>query len=372
LPSEAWIELVVEQGIGPGRLDDDGHMDFFERGLLKAVEPGQVVALLHPVVLEQAEGAAPQAPPSARETAAALKLALGSGVSLDADGTVRAARAGVVQYRAGKLLDVVDRHVHRGPVDLRTGNLDMPGSLTVQGDVERLFQVRATGDVEVLGSVSGGSVSAGGAVRISGAARGGDAARIVAGTDATLRSCEQADVTACGTLRVRDSVSSRLCAERVLVSGRMRGGSAVAEAWVRVAEAGTETGLATRLEAGEPCEPPALERVQRAVVMQKLRRMAERGGVREAVGSRGEARGKGGKLGRVDAASAAQQIAERAARVAERRRLQALACLEVGLAHAGVELCIGDSRLVLEHGVRDLRYTRDAETGTLQASRSSK
>ncbi len=46
--------------------------------------------------------------------------------------------------------------------------------------------------------------------------------------------------------------------------------------------------------------------------------MAERGGVREALGARGEARGKGGKLGRLDAAWSAEELAERAAHAEKR------------------------------------------------------
>lgn len=372
MQSEAWIELTFEQGIGPGQVDGDGHMDFFERGLLKAAAPDQLIAVLHPAAVEPSDTEPVAPPPPALEIAALLELTLGDGVYVDEQGGVRARRAGLVLYRPGKQLDVVERYVHQGAVDLRSGNLDMPGHLTIKGDVERLFQARASGDVEVLGAVAGGSVQAGGSVRISGAVRGGDDARIVAGSDAALRSCENADVTASRTVRVRDSVSSRLCGGQVLVSGRLRGGSALAETLVQVAEAGAPGGVATLLEAGQPCEPPALEQVQRAVLMQKLRRMAERGGVRDAFGSRGDARGKGAKLGRLDAALSSEQLAEQMKRAAERRRLQERASLEVGLAHPGVELRIGDAKLLVEQSVRHLRYTRDAETGAMRAERISK
>lgn len=378
MASEPWLELAFDQGPQPGRIDADGHMDFFERELLKAVVAEQIVAVLHAATLEHIDTAsAPEtltaaAAPTPLETAASLKLALGAGVSVDAAGVVRARRAGVVLYRPAQLLDVVDRHVHQGPVDLRSGHLDMQGSLTIKGDIERLLQARATGDIEVLGSVSGGSLRAGGAVRVSGSVRGGDDARIVAGTDITLRSCENADVTAGRMLAVREVVSSRVCAEEVRISGRMRGGTAVAETRVQVAEAGTPTGLTTLLEAGQPCEMPELEQVQRSVLMQKLRRMAERGGVRDPFGSRGDARGKGGKLGRIDAALSSEQQVEVVARAARRQQLQRSARLEVGLAHPGVELRIGEARLLLEQSVRALRYSRDAETGSLRAERISK
>ena len=43
-----YVELAFEQGLAPGQIDAEGHMDFFERGLLKTVSPGQLVALIHP------------------------------------------------------------------------------------------------------------------------------------------------------------------------------------------------------------------------------------------------------------------------------------------------------------------------------------
>jgi hypothetical protein len=112
-----------------------------------------------------------------------------------------------------------------------------------------------------------------------------------------------------------------------------------------------------------------LSEVQRVVMMQKLRRMAERGGVREEFGSRGNGRVKGGKLGRLDAALSADQLRERAEHAERRGALERRALLELGLAHPGVELCIGRAQLQLQQAVRGLRYALDPETGQLRAER---
>ncbi len=368
--SDGWVEIAFEQGASPGRVSADGHMDFFERGLLKVIEKERVVAIVHAPEPGRA-GATVEGQAISARSGTVAKLKLGSGVEADADGVVRALRGGVVLYKPAEALDVVEQHVHQGPVDLRTGHLDTPGSLTVKGDVERLLQARASGDVEVLGSVSGGSLRAGGSVRVSGSVRGGDESRIVAGADATLRSCESADVTALGWLRVQEAVNSSLSAHHVLVTGRMRGGSAVAEASVRVKEAGAAGGATTLLQAGEPLELPDLEQVQRAVMMQKLRRMAERGGVRDAFGSRGDARAKGGKLGRVAASFSAEELQKRAQLAERRAELVRTAYVEVELAHPGVEVRIGAGRLTLDQSVRASRYAWDPETSSLRAERTS-
>lgn len=367
---DGWVELLFEAGLVAGRIDAEGHMNFFDRGLLKSVEAGATLVRIH--APERGEpGLSADGVVVPAQSGAAVKLRLGAGVALGENGDVQATRAGVVLYKAGDSLDVIDRHVQQGNVDLRTGHLAMRGSLVVRGDVERLLKVEATGDVEVLGTVSGGSLRAGGAVRVSGSVRGGEAASVFAQGDVTVRSCESAQVTACGTLRTQEAVNSRLAGAHVVVTSRLRGGSASAESSVTVKEAGTVGGATTVLEAGEPLQLPELEDVQRAVLMQKLRRMAERGGVRDAFGSRGELRGKGGKLGRVQASQSADELRQLAERAEKRRELQRTAFLEVGLAHAGVELCIGPARLTLAQAVRALRYALDAETGQLRAERTN-
>jgi hypothetical protein len=115
-----------------------------------------------------------------------------------------------------------------------------------------------------------------------------------------------------------------------------------------------------------------LGEVQRAVMMQKLRRMAERGGVRDAFGGRA-ARGKGGKggkLGRLNAAISAEELRERAEHAERRAAVERSAVIELGLGHAGVALCIGRAQLLLEQDARSLRYALDPETGQLRAERT--
>ena len=170
---------------------------------------------------------------------------------------------------------------------------------------------------------------------------------------------EAAQAAATGTEAAQGRAAAKLAD-----SARVMG---FAEHSLIIKEAGTPAGTATLLHAGEPLELPDLAEVQRAVVMQKLRRMAERGGVRDAFGARGGSRGKGGKLGRLDAAWSAEELQERAEHARRRSELERSALVELGLAHQGVELRIGAARLNLQQSVRALRYTLDPETGQLRA-----
>ena len=48
----------------------------------------------------------------------------------------------------------------KGDVDLSTGNIDFNGSVLIKGSVQAGFAVRADGDVEIRGTISGGNVEA--------------------------------------------------------------------------------------------------------------------------------------------------------------------------------------------------------------------
>jgi uncharacterized protein (DUF342 family) len=53
-------------------------------------------------------------------------------------------------------------------VDFRSGNIDFPGPVNVRGDVTSGFVLRAAGEVQIAGSVDGGSVIADGDITIQG------------------------------------------------------------------------------------------------------------------------------------------------------------------------------------------------------------
>lgn len=162
---DGYFAPHFREGIQPGHVREDGTLDFHDRELLKPVEKGALLGRIWParagVPGRQVDGNVI----AARVTHEA-SLVLGPGAERDAEGVVRAARAGVLDSKPGVSLDVVDHHLHEGPVDLRSGHLHMQGSLVVQGDVTRGFGVHASGDIEIRGNVEAGSVIAGGSVRV--------------------------------------------------------------------------------------------------------------------------------------------------------------------------------------------------------------
>jgi uncharacterized protein len=359
---DAWLELNFDEGIQPGHVRDDGTVDYHERDLLKPVRRGETLGRLHPrevgISGMRVDGT-PIAAPPVRE----LSLELHSSVSLDESGNLRAERDGVVLYIAGKILEIVEHHVHKGAVDLHSGNLRMQGSLEIHGDVKHPFSAVATGDIDIRGHVDAATVRAGGAVHVRGGVRGGEGAAVFAEGDLTVLHAESAELGCGGQLRVKEAINSRLCAAQVYASGRLRGGQAVAESRIVAKEAGAPSGVVTRLTAGEPLTLP-VERVQQLISTLKAERMAER------AGGRSSDRAKGGKIGRVRAELDAEQVQRLAERARRREALLRDASIQIGLAHPGVSICFGAAHVAIDELARSLRYSYDGATASIRIEKA--
>jgi hypothetical protein len=299
-----------------------------------------------------------------------VRLRLGPGIAAAIDGTVSAGRSGVVLYSPDSSLDVVDHHLHGADVDVRSGHLVMEGTLVVRGDVQRLFSVRASGDVEIRGSVESGSVYAGGDVSIKARVHGGDTGIVSADGNLSAHHAERARLACGGLLKLEEAVACELSAERIQVTRCLRGGTAVAERSIVTYEAGSLHGGAdTTLVAGVPLERPLLE-AQGALDIAKEQRMLE---LRADASGRGGARAKGGKLGRAHTELKRAEIERMVARAQRRELLLSTAHVHVlGVAHSGVAVCIGDARLLLDQPIQGARFSLDAETRLVRTERPTR
>ena len=368
--TDGFFEPSFHVGIQAGALREDGKIDFWDRELLKPVAEGTLVGRLHSPV----EGVAGQRVDGGIVPAAAVsaaRLRLGPGVAADQEGDVRARARGVVVYAPDKVLDVVDHLVHRGDVDLHSGHLVMEGTLAVQGDVQRLFSVRASEDVEIRGSVQGGSVFAGGELRIKNGVIGGGTGMVCAEGNFRARHAESARIVSGGVLELESAVNCHLSAEEIKVTRVLRGGKAEAEQLVVAQEVGSpHGGLGTVLSAAVPLERPVFE-ARRALAAAKTMSLMNRHGA--AAGRSAGERTKTGKWARA-AIGARRSEYERKLEVAARREvLMGRARVHVGgTCHAGVIVEIGKARLVLDEDQRGVQFSFDSETGELRMERASK
>lgn len=244
------LDLKFNPELLPGRVREDGTLDFRDRGMLAPVEPGQVVAAY----------TAPRQPKPGRSVAGAElvpkkppdpMIPLGKGVELCKSGDIRATAAGIVCYQEDVSLSVISYFEHGGNVDLSSGDLHMEGTLLVRGDVSRNACASASGDLVVEGMVDGGTVRANGSVSISAGVIGAETSFVLAGGNLACKHADSADLRCGGVLTItRNAIKSRVTARRVAIGkgkGSVVGGEVRAAEVIQVVDVGSKLSTRTLL-----------------------------------------------------------------------------------------------------------------------------
>jgi uncharacterized protein (DUF342 family) len=354
---DGYFEPAFSVGIQAGHVDPSGTIDFFDRELLKPLQADEYVGTLHPPVVgvpgKRVDGAEIKVSP-----VRPLNMQVGPGIRHAPDNRLYAACSGVLVYENNRKIDVARHHVHMSDVDLRSGSLDMEGALTVRGSVQHQFTVRATGDIEIQGSVESGSVFGSSKVRIRGGVRGGDRGVVLVEGDVDAGYGEGASIRSGGVLKLGSAVNCELAARKVEVARIVRGGSVQAEITVQVQEAGApHSGGRTLLAAGIPLERPICD-VRLALLAHKEQRVLQhRAGVREP-----EGRGKAGKLGRVNLGIAQKELEIKAELAGQREQLLPDAAVHVlGKLHPGVTIQLGAHTLPIEESDTRVSFRWDPQ-----------
>ena len=359
---DGYFEPAFSVGIQSGHLDASGTIDFFDRELLKPVQADDYLGRLHPpspgTPGKRVDGSEIKV-----DSVRGLNLQIGPGVRQAPDGRLYAAVAGVLVYEANRKIDVSRQHVHVGDVDLRSGNLDMEGALTVRGSVQHRFTVRATGDVAILANVESGSVYCSSKLRVQGGVRGGDSGEVCAEGDIEVGHAEGAFIRSGGVLRLGSAVNSDLAAHKIVAARMIRGGTAQAEVSVQTQEAGApHASSQTLLAAAIPLERPIADVNVELHAHRELRSLQRRAGGAPAM----DARSKNGKLARANAAIAQKQLEHKAELAGRREQLLPSARVHVlGRLHAGVTIQIGAYSVQIDEPQTNARFAWDPHRHTI-------
>ncbi|SER07056.1 hypothetical protein SAMN04487944_101125 [Gracilibacillus ureilyticus] len=110
-----------------------------------------------------------------------------------------------------KLIQVFDMFELDGDITLKTGNIDFVGSVYIRGNVPSGYQVKAQGDIHVIGLVEGAYLKAGGNILINEGISGMDSAVIQADGDIKTNYINQASVEAGNNLIAAKSILHSQC-----------------------------------------------------------------------------------------------------------------------------------------------------------------
>lgn len=149
----------------------------------------------------------------------------------------------------------IDPHLDiRSSVGAGTGNIDFVGSVSIKGNVEAGFVVKATGDIEIGGMINGAEVS-GRNIIIKGGINGQNRGLVKAVEDVQAQFAENANIEAGRDVSIIDAIlhSQVRAGNRVYVEERrgiITGGSIAAGEEIRCKMVGNAAAVVTKLAVG--------------------------------------------------------------------------------------------------------------------------
>lgn len=330
---DARIDFLVDFDSQAGATsDEDGIIDFRERGLIHTIRQGEALAHKYPA-LEGIEGHDVFGNPIAAEAGTDTNLIPLSGVVVSEDGfTYTAEIEGMISLIDGNKIGVFQQYEVKGDVDYSVGNLDMEGTLVIKGWVRPGFTVKASGDILIGGGVEDGVVEAGTNVVIGGGVIGSGHCKIIAKGDVSASFLEEAHVRAGGDIEIKNEIMrSKLIAggslRAISGKGRIRGGNISAMKGVEANEIGSVANVKTVVMVGIDL---ACQRRIREVTKQLKEYQRNRAKMDTVLAKYiGKSKQAGGKMDR--------DLARKLAMLSKKRRNSVLA--ETRLAKARTEAC---------------------------------
>lgn len=184
----------------------------------------------------------------------------GKDISLPLGKNVHGLNNKIIASIAGQLM-IVNKKINvipiievKGDIDFSTGNIDFVGNVIIRGSVQAGFTVKAEGNIEISGTVSGGTVE-GKNIVIRMGIQGMQRGYIKASENVVAKFIENATVYAGKDIIVSEVVlhSKLFSGKKVIVEGRrglIAGGQVVAGDEIRAKVAGTHLAANTDLEVG--------------------------------------------------------------------------------------------------------------------------
>ncbi|SDF39557.1 DUF342 domain-containing protein [Sporolituus thermophilus] len=261
---DAYIKYYVDlENKGKPAELEDGRVDFKNLNMFTIVREGDLLAEKVPPT-PGTPGIDVLGQPVPPKPGKDILPPLGKNVQMIDNGKIVATMSGQLIITNNKL-NVVPVIEINGDVDLSTGNIDFVGNIIVRGSVQAGFLVKAEGDVEVAGTVSGGTVE-GKNVCVRMGVQGMNRGYIKATENVVAKFIENATVYAGSDVLVSDVIlHSRISAgKRVVVEGRrglIAGGRVLAGEEIRAKVTGTH--LASNTDLGVGINPLLREEYQK-------------------------------------------------------------------------------------------------------------
>jgi len=254
--NDAWFKFSFQRKMQAGSYKDDTDlMDFKERGSIQNAKAGDVIAQkVLPTSGQDGEdifGNILTAEPGRDRD---LNPIEGVCVSEDKQ-TYTAENDGMITLIGEDRIGIFNVYKVSGDVDFSTGNLDMDGSLIINGWVREGFSVKARGDIFIGEGMENAFIRCGANFKVNRGILGKGNSFVMVKGDVISDFIESARVNADGNVFVKNTIVRSLITSKGGVDatsgkGRIVGGTVFALKGVRANEIGTEMGTKTVIKVG--------------------------------------------------------------------------------------------------------------------------
>ncbi len=242
--------------------ETDGRVDFKELNIVQNVVEGQVLAKKKPAQKGEA-GRTVTGKLLPATDGEDTDIDIGKNVSLSEDGKTAVADInGQVVIHSGKIT-VEPVYVVNGDVNLKTGNVLFLGTVMVKGNVTDGFNVKASGNIEVMGNVGKSQLDSEGDIIVHQGVAGKNEGVVRCGGSLWSKFIENVRVESGGLVVVSDGIiNSEVYANRKVICRGKRasivGGQVRAAEEIDAKALGSVAGMETLLEVGY--DPKSRER----------------------------------------------------------------------------------------------------------------
>lgn len=178
---------------------NDGSADYKNLDIFESVKEDDVVVVSIPPE-DGTDGYTVKGKVLPAQKGVAAKLPKGKNVKVSDDGlSLIAAKSGRVDYIGGRV-EISDVYNIRGDVDLHVGNIDFTGDLMITGAIIAGLTVKATGNIEVQGTVDASTLIAGKDIILKNGMQGTNKGLLQAGGNVVARFLERCTVEAKGSV----------------------------------------------------------------------------------------------------------------------------------------------------------------------------
>ncbi len=184
-----------------------------------------------------------------------IKLRAGKNTKLDEQGlTLHALIDGQLSVHRNTV-HVLPTYEVNGDISLKTGNIDFVGNVIIRGSIPPGFEVKAGGDIHVIGTVEAATLKAGGSVSINAGIVGQNKSLIEAEGDVMTTFINQGDIHVGGDIKVEQTIFHSKCTARGKIictkgKGLIVGGSISAGNGIEANEIGNDMQTSTSLFIG--------------------------------------------------------------------------------------------------------------------------